>query len=198
MRETTIQRQAARRRARPGARAGSASGAASVDLADGAGNGWLDAYVPYLLYRVTNKLNARLLERLRATRTNPARWRVLSVLRAYGTLRVNDVVEHTLMGQPTVSRVIDQLEREGRVTRKPDPADSRATRVALTPKGVATFAAIVPTAMRHAEIALRGLAKRDLDAIARVLGRIERNIDAAVADDSRPTAGRRRAGERRS
>lgn len=143
------------------------------------GDAWLDDYVPYLLYRVTNKLNARLLTRLRATRTNPARWRVLSVLRAYGTLRVNDVVEHTLMGQPTVSRVIAQLEREGRVTRTTDRRDSRVTRVALTPKGIATFEAIMPTAIRHQEIALRGLTRADIAAITRVLGRIERNIDDA-------------------
>lgn len=151
-----------------------------------AGDAWLDDYVPYLLYRVTNKLNARLLTRLRATKTNPARWRVLSVLRARGTCSVNDVVEHTLMGQPTVSRVIAQLEREGRVTRTPDPADSRITRVALTPKGVATFEAIVPTAMRHQEIALRGLTKADLAAITRVLSRIERNIDDAEGADAAP------------
>lgn len=143
------------------------------------GDAWLDGYVPYLLYRVTNKLNARLLTRLRATRTNPARWRVLSVLRAHGTLRVNDVVEHTLMGQPTVSRVIAQLEREGRVTRTQDAADSRVTRVALTAKGVATFEAIVPTAIRHQEIALRGLTKADVAAITRVLCQIERNIDGS-------------------
>lgn len=145
------------------------------------GEGWLDDYVPYLLYRVTNKLNARLLARLRATKTNPARWRVLSVLRAHGTLRVNDVVEHTLMGQPTVSRVIAQLEREGRVTRTPDADDSRATRVALTAKGIATFEAIVPAALRHQEIALRGLTQTDIAAITRVLARIERNIDGADA-----------------
>lgn len=143
------------------------------------GDAWLDDFVPYLLYRVTNKLNARLLARLRATKTNPARWRVLSVLRARGTLRVNDIVEHTLMGQPTVSRVIAQLEREGRVTRTTDRRDSRVTRVTLTAKGIATFEAIVPTAMRHQAIALRGLTKSDIATITTVLGRIERNIDDA-------------------
>lgn len=154
------------------------------------GDAWLDDYIPYLLYRVTNKLNARLLTRLRATKTNPARWRVLSVLRARGTSSVNDVVEHTLMGQPTVSRVIAQLEREGRVTRTPDPSDSRVTRVALTAKGVATFEAIVPTAMRHQEIALRGLTKSDIAAITRVLSRIERNIDDAEGPDAVPARAR--------
>ena len=50
------------------------------------GNGWLDDFVPYQLYRVTNKLNARLLKRLKTLRINTSQWRVLSVLRAYGPL----------------------------------------------------------------------------------------------------------------
>lgn len=141
------------------------------------GDRWLEGYVPYLLYRVTNKLNARLLARLRVTKTNPARWRVLSVLRAYGTLSVGEIVDSTLMGQPTVSRVVVQLEREGRVTRSPGQEDSRVRRVALTAKGVATFRAIVPTALRHRDLALRGLSRRDIQAIKRVLQKIERNID---------------------
>lgn len=143
------------------------------------GDRWLEGYVPYLLYRVTNKLNARLLARLRITKTNPARWRVLSVLRAHGTLTVGEIVDSTLMGQPRVSRVVAQLEREGRVTRSPGREDSRVRRVALTAKGVATFEAIVPTALRHQELALRGLSRKDIEAVKRVLARIERNIDQA-------------------
>jgi MarR family transcriptional regulator, organic hydroperoxide resistance regulator len=146
------------------------------------GDRWLEGYVPYLLYKVTNKLNARLLARLRVTRTNPARWRVLSVLRAYGTLSVGEIAASTLMGQPTVSRVVDRLEREGRVTRSTGEDDSRVRRVALTAKGVATFKAIVPTALRHRDLALRGLSKRDIDTIKRVLARIERNIDLQNVD----------------
>jgi MarR family transcriptional regulator, organic hydroperoxide resistance regulator len=153
------------------------------------GDAWLDSYVPYLLYRVTNKLNARLLTRLRSTKTNPARWRVLSVLRAFGPLRISDIVSYTLMGQPTVSRVIDQLVREGRVARGADPDDSRATRVTLTAKGAATFEAIVPSALRHQALALEGLTRKDVATIVRILSRIESNIDE-TSDVAVPRRGR--------
>ena len=79
------------------------------------GNGWLDDFVPYQLYRVTNKLNARLLKRLKTMRINSSQWRVLSVLRAYGPLSIGRIVETTLMEQPTTSRVVAQLERVGHV-----------------------------------------------------------------------------------
>ncbi|HEX7114900.1 MAG TPA: hypothetical protein VF193_07185, partial [Steroidobacter sp.] len=50
-----------------------------ADAAQVEPNYWLDDYVPYQLYRVTNKLNARLLKRLKRMRINTSQWRVLSV-----------------------------------------------------------------------------------------------------------------------
>ena len=141
------------------------------------GDQWLTDYVPYRLYRVTHKLNARLLTRLKVTRLSPSTWRVLSVLKAHGTLSLTSIVEHTLMRQPTVSRVVARLAREGRVAREPHRHDSRVVRVRLTPKGIKTFAEVVPTALRHQEIAVQGIPRRDLQTLVRVLERIERNIE---------------------
>ena len=44
------------------------------------GDGWMDDYLPYQLYRVTNRLNVRLQGRLKAIGINLSQWRVLSVL----------------------------------------------------------------------------------------------------------------------
>jgi len=141
------------------------------------GNNWLQTFIPYLLYRVTNRLNARLQSRLRAIRINPSRWRVLSVLKAYGTLSVTEIVEYTLMEQPTVSRVVSQLEEEGRVVRRASPDDSRVTQVELTEAGIEAFDAIFPTAIRHQEQALDGLSRKEIDTLVKILRKIEHNID---------------------
>ena len=61
------------------------------------GNNWLADYLPYDLYRLTNRLNRRLQARLRSQGIKPSRWRVMSVLRSWGTLTVGEVVERTLM-----------------------------------------------------------------------------------------------------
>ena len=53
-----------------------------------AGDNWIEGFVPYRLYRVTNRLNAKLLGKLKSLRINPSQWRVLSVLKAYGTLNM--------------------------------------------------------------------------------------------------------------
>lgn len=141
------------------------------------GDLWLQNYIPYLLYRATNKLNSRLLTRLRQMKINPSQWRVLSVLKAYGTLSVSEIVEHTLMEQPTVSRVVAQLEQEGRVIRSASAADSRVTRVTLTDAGIEAFEAIIPAALRHQELALQQLTPEEIKTLTEILSKIESNIE---------------------
>lgn len=143
----------------------------------GQGDGWIDSFVPYQLYRVTSKLNAKLMGKLKASKINPSKWRVLSVLRAYGTLSVGKIVEFTLMEQPTVSRVVAQLEQDALVERRWSAADSRVLEVTLTDAGVEAFNEIIPTALRHQELAFQGFSRKEIDALCGMLSRIEKNLE---------------------
>jgi DNA-binding MarR family transcriptional regulator len=144
-----------------------------------AGDQWLDEFIPSQLYRVTNKLNARLLTRLRSMRINPSQWRVLSVLKANGAMSINDIVAATIIAQPTVSRVVARLERAGKITRRAAAHDSRVVEISLTPEGVAAFKQIVPAALRHQDLAFHGISSKDIAHLVRTLMRIERNIESA-------------------
>lgn len=141
------------------------------------GDHWLQDFIPYLMYRATNRLNARLLTRLKAMKINPSQWRALSVLKAYGKLSVTEIVDHTLMEQPTVSRVVAQLEQDGLVSRTASAQDSRVTEVTLTDAGIAAFEGIAPTALRHQELALQGLSAKEIKTFVDILARIEQNIE---------------------
>ncbi len=148
---------------------------ATANLAEG--DTWIDDFVPYQLYRVTSKLNAKLMGKLKAAKVNPSQWRVLSILRAYGTLNVGKLVELTLMEQPTVSRVVAQLEQEGRVERRWSSVDSRVAELTLTAAGAEALEAIIPTALRHQQLALKGFGPDEVAAFTGMLSRIEANIE---------------------
>lgn len=152
-----------------------ASQALSVDDLEN-GNGWIDEYIPYQLYKVTSLLNVRLHKRLRATGVNLSQWRILSVLRAYGRLNLSQIIEHTLMEQPTVSRVVVQLESDELVSRHNNAEDSRIVEVVITKKGAETFNEIIPTAFRHQRIAFDSLEPTELEMLSEILRKIERNI----------------------
>jgi DNA-binding MarR family transcriptional regulator len=140
------------------------------------GNRWLDDFVPYQLYRVTNKLNARLLKRLKTMRINSSQWRVLSVLRAYGPLSIGRIVETTLMEQPTTSRVVAQLERVGHVRRKLHDRDSRVVEISMTPAGLQAFEGIVPAALSHQSLAFQNVSAKETAQLVATLRKIEKNI----------------------
>ena len=162
------------RRSRGSAVAGSARSKRAEPVIEG--NSWLDDFVPYQLYRVTNKLNARLLKRLKSMRINSSQWRVLSVLRAYGPMSIGRIVETTLMEQPTTSRVVAQLERVGHVKRRLSDLDSRVAEISITAAGLAAFEGIVPAALKHQSLAFQNISAIETAQLVETLRKIEKNI----------------------
>jgi len=142
----------------------------------GRGDNWLDGFVPYQIYRITNSLNQRLRSRLRRLPISVRRWRVLGVLRASGTLTINEIAEWAAMEQPTVSRTVTRLVSDGLVSRSNARQDSRYTEVSLTGAGQRAFDTIYPIAMEHQTIALRGFSDSELATLQTYLRRIQQNV----------------------
>lgn len=140
------------------------------------GNGWLGDFLPYQIYRVSSLMNIRLSGRLKASGINLSQWRVLSVLRSQGQMSMSQIVDRTLMEQPTISRVISQLHNDGMVEREISPEDSRVALVSLSERGRELFDEIAVSAVRHQKIALDGVSKADIAALRRALSQIEANI----------------------
>ncbi|WP_336857289.1 MarR family winged helix-turn-helix transcriptional regulator [Sinomonas albida] len=55
-----------------------------------------------------------------------------------GGLRLNELNNHVLLAQSSLSRLVDRLERKGLVTRRAAPEDGRGTLIALTEAGLET------------------------------------------------------------
>jgi DNA-binding MarR family transcriptional regulator len=66
-------------------------------------------------------------------------------------VRIGELNRHVLLSQPALSRLVDRLAERGLLERKPDPADGRAIRLALTDAG---------RVLQHGSSVARGLAAR--------------------------------------
>lgn len=141
------------------------------------GDNWLDSFLPYLLYRVTMKSNAKMLSKVRRQGINPSQWRVLAVLKSYGTLSLGAIGEFTCMEQPTISRIVSQLEESGHVARRLSATDARVAEIRLTPAGESTFKQIVPAALRHHDLVIEGMSRKELSDFIRLLEKIEKNMN---------------------
>lgn len=80
-----------------------------------------------------------LLRRLRSEDTalgmSGPRLSALSVIVFAGPVTMTELARAEQVRLPTVSRLVSELEKEGLVTREPDPNDRRVQRVRATPNG---------------------------------------------------------------
>jgi len=129
--------------------------------------------------------NARLHERLlrsAGVRIDRAGATLLHKLMAGGdSLRITDLAELLGVDAPTVTRKVQQLEREEMIVRRIDPKDRRAVRVCLTPSGRRTIDRIRRAKRAWLENMLNVWSDEDLAMLAALLGRfadgLEQDLD---------------------
>ena len=76
-------------------------------------------------------------------------WRVLAALHVSPGLTVTALAEACLLQQPTTTKLLDRMARDGLVARAPDARDRRIVRIALTPEGEAKAVGLVAAAERY-------------------------------------------------
>jgi DNA-binding MarR family transcriptional regulator len=129
------------------------------------------------------RLHERLL-RLAGVRLDRAGASLLYKLWAKGdSLRVTDLAEILGVDAPTVTRKVQQLERDGMVARHTDPDDGRASRIRLTPAGRRTIERVRRARRAWLEELLAKWGDDDLSALADLLSHfaddLERDLDDA-------------------
>lgn len=62
---------------------------------------------------------------------------VLHTLEGRGPMRLSELTASEQVTQPAITQIVGALERDGLVSRQPDPSDGRATLVSVTPAGAA-------------------------------------------------------------
>lgn len=128
------------------------------------------------------RLHERLL-RAAGVRIDRAGGALLYMLHGHGEpVRVTGLADLLGVDAPTVTRKIQQLEREGLVARHADPVDHRATRIALTDKGRRTLERVLKARRAWFDRLLEGWDDRDLVVFAGMLGRFATSLERDVED----------------
>jgi DNA-binding MarR family transcriptional regulator len=123
------------------------------------------------------RLHERLL-RLAGVRLDRAGATLLFKLSAKGdALRITDLAELLGVDAPTVTRKVQQLERDGMVVRHTDPDDGRASRIGLTPAGRRAIERVRRARRSWLEQLLEDWHDDDLSALADLLGRFAEDLD---------------------
>lgn len=135
-------------------------------------------FLPYVLNRVTSRLNVDFQTALRQRGLTLTHWRVLAFLNETDGLGVSALADYTVTDQSTLSRALQQMETIGLVERRTGTADSRFVEVHITATGRRMFAEIIPLALRLRDRALDGLAEVDRERLLDLLSRILDNLQS--------------------
>jgi len=99
-----------------------------------------------------------------------------------GGMRLRDLGERLFIQPPSVTGVVDRLEREGLVARSKEEEDLRVRRVRLTDEGRAVIERVLAVHAGEIQALMRGLTLRQQATLARLLDQLDDHLKAYNAD----------------
>jgi DNA-binding MarR family transcriptional regulator len=114
-----------------------------------------------------------------------AQWGVLRTLHraeqeGLPGLRLTDLGERLFIRPPSVTGVVDRLERAGLVARKGSPTDLRAKRVALTEQGRQLVERVLAVHQDQINGIMSGLSAKEQEELHRLLHRLGRHLEGLL------------------
>jgi DNA-binding MarR family transcriptional regulator len=131
------------------------------------------------LVRVETRLYNAVAERLKAeTDVGAGHFELLRYLRDHPDARVADVAATFAIGVGTTSKIVDRLEKQGWLERRPNPANRRSSLLALTPEGESVVSRAEPVwqAAIH-EILGATVTAKELTALSRTFGALRSDLE---------------------
>ena len=106
----------------------------------------------------------------------PARLSALSVLVYRGALTLSELADAERVTAPTMTRVVDGLERDSLARREPHPEDGRSVRVVVTARGNRLFQHARQRRLDVLDDLFAGASATELGTLARAAEIIERAL----------------------
>jgi DNA-binding MarR family transcriptional regulator len=131
------------------------------------------------LVRVETRLYNAVAERVRAEAgVGAGHFELLRYVRDHPDARVADLASAFAIGVGTTSKIVDRLEKEGWMERRPNPANRRSSLLALTPAGDAVVSRAEPAWQAAIQEILGGaIASDELAALSLTLGALRSDLE---------------------
>lgn len=142
---------------------------ASTDEGRAGPRRFVDDYLSYLLACASHQVSREFHRELKPYGLSVLEWRVLATLEGSDGCSLGEVAEAVLFKQPTVTKLIDRMERNGWVRRLPGAGDRRRVRIVMTPRGRAVVGELLIKAKKHEAACLGSYTPDEIDNLKRIL-----------------------------
>lgn len=110
---------------------------------------FVDDYLLYLMARASHALSSEFHGTLRKAGVSVPVWRVLATLSGSPGETVTGLADACLLQQPTMTKLLDRMVRDGMVKRMPDQRDRRVVRIQMMPRGEQVVDDLLVAAKAH-------------------------------------------------
>jgi DNA-binding MarR family transcriptional regulator len=134
----------------------------------------LDKSLGFVLHRTLTAIKAMVRKEFRDRGFNVTidQWVILGALWVEDGQTQVRLAERTFKDRPTVSRMIDLLEKQGLVVRRPSPQDRRAQEIFLTPKAHRLRDRLIPLVIELNRLIMKGFSDKEVNQLFTMLDRI--------------------------
>ncbi|MFJ8475581.1 MarR family winged helix-turn-helix transcriptional regulator [Kitasatospora sp. NPDC094011] len=133
----------------------------------------------FWITQVAGRRDRLLAQEFRPYGVRVAEWRVLLSVAVRPGISLKETAEHATVDPTTLTRTVDGMARSGWLTRSPDPADLRITRLELTPAGRGMLGRLWPVADRVNRQACAGLPDGAAQLMCHGLREVVRGLEQA-------------------
>ncbi|MEM9529722.1 MAG: MarR family transcriptional regulator [Pseudomonadota bacterium] len=143
----------------------------------------LEDYVLYNLVRLSSTYAAEMDAGLKARDLNMTEWRVLSLLKDKNPSTVGELARRSVTKLPTVTRMLDRMEKQQLISRRASSEDGRVVEVRMTARADRTLIEVRAVAQAVFERAFAGISQAEIEQITATLKRVRENL---TGPDPRP------------
>ena len=108
-----------------------------------------DRSLPMALMRAREAVMKNFIPSLRENNMSPQQWRVIRALKEQDGLDISELAEHCFLLMPSLSRIIQNLEKRDLINRVQSKNDNRRSVITLTDDGHAVFRNIAPKSIER-------------------------------------------------
>jgi len=136
----------------------------------------LDDYILYNLNRSAGVYNNEMSKALKSHGLSTMQWRILMILSDKSPSSVTELSRRSVQKMPTITKMLDRMERDGLVVRTAFESDRRIVEVTMTPKAAKVLRSVQAIGQGVFERAFEDVSAKDIDVVTDVLKRVRKNL----------------------
>lgn len=139
---------------------------------------FLDDYLAYLLKRASHLVSEEFSSVLKDNNMDRSQWRILASLSDYDNVPTGRLARIVLLKQPTLTKLLDRMEKEKLVMRQHSKEDRRSVKIAITDLGREKITPLLAKAKKHEETILEPYSRDEKKKLKEILNTLIDRMNA--------------------